>query len=1200
MTDNNTASNASPDKPSVPSSNVFEYVVSWKWLLGGLLLLFVCGGACGGLYYLRCSNLAEHVLTVSRKMMTEAMEMRKSADEEPDRKKRDEIILDSYRMRENVADLLRNYNESLQTVNPDILRELNDALESMYGEKLYEPRSLRLRRIEGLIQNCQNIIMVTSTNSEAFRYHIRLMELEWERYGIARRSEWAESALSRASAVYTMEQELTGQVNYSALKIMTLISLSRIGALSYAPVAGIPYMDQLLEKVYQINPSDLDICPRYAEFIVAVDRAEFRDCASEELRKMPPEERLEKALRMIDGMVAANADEPRAYMGRFMFRKLFAPRPQDLNSTDLDIQAILKIDPENPLGLLQAAAEKANQAQLARRDNNDAVSRQRKQEAEDYFKKAIEVQPSTPLAYQWYGEFKLMFGDLDETIEIWKQGIEKSPPHNEELIGRLTLALLEQRRYEEAGATIRLLGPAVQEAWANQPSAVTPLRNLSVMLTAMLNDGEAREARVKGRAAQRVGQMEESRRYFALAVRKSSDASQELGRLFDAFGITTHDFVVDENTIFASVLPRALMLAGQLQSDSGKWDKAATSYEKAARFKGFQVLGAVAAANAYQNNKQSGEALTILKAAVDANPQNTSLRFNYSQIMFNDRIRHSGTTPEQFAEVEKELKTLEESRDQLARPWLIDLRRVQLEMVRDSRSGENDRVLQAASTALRRFRELENKEFPEVQVQKNPEKKVYSDDLEFLSELAGLYSSLSALSDFDRILDKLHDLPGGEIVYFSQRVGDALRRKDREGAILIIEEAMSSDLLTSAQKQTFLPSLENLKSDDIDSMKSIYNQLKNIFDDNPDSMSERLLFAYANMAIDQKDYKLAKDLQNRLEVTEKETGTYWRYIKALLILTEPKPDFEAVRNIAAEINRYRNEKWDMGFILQAMVEEQYLRTNPDDKAAKARMMQAYTEAIRCGTTLSHIWNRLYAIYQAEGMTKEAQALRREAFIRDISIGTTPGQFPQPYQGMVSKVQQDILDEKFDDADTAARQCVMLATSQRENPEMIFSLNLNLGSIFMQADLFDSAIWHLEPVAKRGGTFVYPLAACLAKAKRVDEGVTLILDEIDRMPSSAGLLVPSLMILISQVTPSEAVFQRIDKLITRIENGEPQIFRGTIENSGEARDLPFGEKRIRSLVIRFPESEDLPDASDIEFFPPYDGEEDETEETTPTE
>ncbi|GHT31295.1 hypothetical protein FACS1894214_2470 [Planctomycetales bacterium] len=172
------------------------------------------------------------------------------------------------------------------------------------------------------------------------------------------------------------------------------------------------------------------------------------------------------------------------------------------------------------------------------------------------------------------------------------------------------------------------------------------------------------------------------------------------------------------------------------------------------------------------------------------------------------------------------------------------------------------------------------------------------------------------------------------------------------------------------------------------------------------------------------------------------------------------------------------------------------------------------------------------------------------------------------------------------ADQVARQCIVLAEGRREKADLIFNLQLAFGKLFLDAGLTDSAMRHLREVAKRGGTYVYPLAVALAKAKQVDEGFILILDEIERMPSSSTTLIPSILILFSEITPSEAVFQRIDKLMTRIENGERPALRATVEKSDEPHYIDLGSpRRVISMLLRFPANSDEPKADTFEFFPP---------------
>jgi hypothetical protein len=139
-------------------------------------------------------------------------------------------------------------------------------------------------------------------------------------------------------------------------------------------------------------------------------------------------------------------------------------------------------------------------------------------------------------------------------------------------------------------------------------------------------------------------------------------------------------------------------------------------------------------------------------------------------------------------------------------------------------------------------------------------------------------------------------------------------------------------------------------------------------------------------------------------------------------------------------------------------------------------------------------------------------------------------------------------------------------------------------------MFDSAIRHLSETAQRGGTLVYPLALCVARSGDVDGGFSLLLDEIDLMPSAMPVLLPAILVLLAQVQPSEAIYERIDTLMNRIERGERLTLRGTIEPSDEDNIVPLGTRwtefrRIQSLVVRFPENTETLDPSAIQFFAP---------------
>jgi hypothetical protein len=1006
------------------------------------------------------------------------------------------------------------------------------------------------------------------------------MELEWDRRNYS-------EVIERAKDVQRIEKEINDHDNYDALRFIALSAMIRLPAFEYNPVQlgiSFQYLDELLKRVYDLKSGDIEIASRFAEFIVDVNRDTFRKCASQKLYETSLEMRQEQALAIIDSMVSRNSNDIAAYLSRYRFKARFAYTEPPLDKLDADLQMVLKLDPNNVDGLILAGMYHFQQAGLAIQAGNMEIANERKKQGEELLRRNVSANPTYGLAYQYLGEFLVGEGKIEEAIKIWTDGIEKSNhPAIEELIGRVAIAQIEQKRFDDAENKIKMLNKTELDARLWRPGSVTQIRNMATLLTARLNAAQSALALSKAEESQMAGNRDDSRKYYALMQKKINDALQHLDSLLSTFG-KAQDYLIDRQSIYAKLLPDSLMLAGRLFSELGQWDKAAVYFAAADHsvFPKTQDTAALAAANAYQQLNQPEKAVIILEGAAQRSPENISLQYFYVQSQFRYQIGRPDPDLRALEDVEQKLQQLNAFRSQLPQPWIIDLRLIHLEMARASLSNDSEKILEAQVLAMRRFRDLEKKELPVKEGTPAGEKKVYADDLAFLSEIAGIYSSLAQPVDFDRILQKIRELPDGEAVYYSERINDSIRRNDREGAMLIIEEALSNDSLNTGQKQRFVVLMQSMKDDEPNSLDKVYSRLKTTFDQNPNSLKPQAFFLLANMAIDREDIAYAKVLLERLQEVDKVPGTWWRYIQARILLTEPEPPYDTVRQLQAEIAKIR-ENWDMSYILKATIEEKYLLQNQGLPEIKTDLINAYLEAIRCGNVQPIIWNRLLALFEETGRNEDAKKLRRDALIRAVPLDAAAGQFPQPYQRMYTQIQKAIFDEDPQNADTVAQQCIALAETRREKPELIYSLHLALGKLFYDGGILESAKRHLTVVAKRGSTNVYPLAVCLAKSQYVDDGFNLILDEINRMPSSMPQLLPSILILLTQVHPSEEVFERIDKLMLRIETGERQVLRGTITE--DEKDIDLGERRLKTLVVRFPESKELPDPKDIEIYPP---------------
>lgn len=1157
--------------PSSPQK-ISEYVVSWTWLIGGLVFLLVVASTLGGLYYYRSSNFSRDVLNVAQKMRSDADELQKS-----------EEIVKAYQMKMDAANLLMDFNRK-QPGDIQVLERLNEVLEDLLASPV-DRRSQRIRQSQ-LIDNCKQLIQAISSNKDSFKYRVRIMELEWEQENLS-------EAIDRAREVVRIGQEI-GRENYDAWRYIALAILQRLPTVAFqtqqaqlSQLALPSSMDELLDKVLRMRPDNIDVARAFAMFIVeAGNRMEYEQCASADLLSLGAEDRTKKAMSIIDDMVSRNPQTVRAYLVRFIFKTQYLKPNEDLEALDSDLDAVLKLAPDNAEGLVLAGLYALKQSIAARQNGQTELADRRKADAENYLKRVVEKNPEYQLGYQRLGDFYDAEKRKSEAIQVWESGLERSLPlANPELVGRIVIALLEQKSFEKASEKIALLPRLVQEIRQSASSEyIRQVQNLTSLLTAQLYAAEGAEAATKANAAQMAGRQEEARRFFALTQSRSAEATRILERQLGSFGKTSFDYVLDPASIYTILVGDSLMLAGNIMSDQAKWDRAVFFYEAAMPFPRLLQEATFRAAVAYQHLNRDAQAVRLLAEAVDRDPENMMLRYLFTQSMFQQQIKQPNTTVEDLESVKEHLLYLADHTDQLPNPWMIDLRLIRIDMEIEGLNNDPEQILRAQRTAIRKIIELESKEFP---AKEGEEKKTYSDDLGFLTEVAGVYSSLAQLADFDRVVERMRELPNGEEASFTARINDALNRNDQDGAIQITEEALESDRLTQEQKQRFAVALRNLKNDEPRSMDKVYAQLKLSYERNPDALKPQVFFLLANMALDRDDIQYAEILESRLEKIEgaPELGTMWRYLKGRRLLMQPNPPFDQIRKLQEEIEQ-RRENWDMAYLLKASVEERFYFGREMEPEARKTIILAYEKAIRCGNMQSQVWNRLLSFYEEEGRTDAIQALRRDAAVRGVALEASAGQFPQPYQRMFGQVHEYLQDDPSN-SDVIARQCIALAEARGETAQLVFELNMAFGKLFLDADMNKSAQRHLRAVARRGGTFVYPLAVALAKDDQVDAGFTILLDEIDRMPASMGTLVPSILILLSQVQPSEEVFQRLDVLMTRIENGERNVVTGTVEASGGEQVIPVNDRRIRSLVVRFPENGETPAAESIEVLLPED-------------
>ena len=1143
--------------------------------------------------------MAGKIVTVVQRMIEESDRDQAKIEQTNDPKEKGDLFMHSLKLRSDAANLLNNYRQvNQETTGSAILEKLYEILESLYKDYGGSSTAKGRERGDQLSKLALELVR-TVPDIDSIKYRARLLELEWDRQNFV-------EIISRGKDLLDASWSVSNQENYDAVRYIALAFFENLPVQRYnpsefrLPQTSFPEtMDELLGKLNSQQPDDIEIAKRYAEFIVSVinmktgePRKNFYDSASDMLiRDKNPQERLALARNRIDDMVHRNKDNPDAYLARFHFNMQFDPPSEALDYANPDLVTVLALDPTNAEGLILSSLDALRQADIAAKNNEKDREADWQNKAEEYLRRTVRDNPNDPFGYQYLGDFLLFAkGKQMEAIDVWNRGLKNSNHRgDEELIGRLVMTLLDQKMVDEVREKLEYLSRTIAEMWFSRPKEVERTDRMRIMLTAQLYNTEANIAAAKIEAAQRENRPEEVKRLYSIVQQKQGDAIQEFDKLLRTFGMTLDDYILEKKSVYNLLLPQSLMRVGELKLEWGELDSAISYFTRASRFDVARKPALLARSVAYQRGGQLDMAAQTLKEVSDAAPEDLSVRYAYAMVLFRAQVASNSTDPAALDIVQGELEALDSRRSELSQPWVLDMRLIHLGLARANLSNVADTILEAMNDAIRKFRILEKGTFPPDEA--GNEKK-YIDDPAFVSEMVGIYSSLAARSDFDRLLQILREFPDGEAAYYEARINDCLRRDDKEGAVAIIDEATESNRLSDARKDRFFALLQTLKGENIGITSTLdkgYNQLKTTFDQNPETLKPQAFFLLANMSLDRSEFEQAKKIKERLEKIEGSGGTMWRYIEVRIMLGEKDPDYAEMRRIQEEIARFRPD-WDMAHILRAMIEERYLEANPGDTDVRDTLIIAYRAATRCGNVQSEIWQRLAGLLENAGRSDDAKEVTRMAALRGVALEARAGQLPQPYARMYSQVQESIVNEDATGADMIARQCITLAERRGEKPDLIFTLNLVLGKVFSDAFMYDSAIRHLTVTARRGGAYIYPLAVCVAKSGDVDGGFTLLLDEIDSVPSAMPTLLPAILVLLAQIQPSEEIYERIDRLMNRIEKGERLTLRGVAYDTEEGKLRPIGttwvqSRRIQSIVVRFPEKTDNFDTSAIQFISP---------------
>ena len=1075
------------------------YVFSWSWLAGGILFLLVISASAFGLRTFNVSRMGDQMIGIADAL-------------------RDEGKVDI------AIDVLNSY---LQTdrANARVWSKQCELWSILHKEGMN-----KVAQLKKAIESQKDALAYMQRDDDETK-EIRERVLEMQLSVAQDDPKEVVNVLSYARDILQRWPD-----NAKAKRALALGLISQLErAVSVPPDTKI---DAVLRDALRVNPGDVELSVSYAGVIRQANSPVIQKYISGDLANKTDRMREDEAMKVIDDMVRQNPDNSNSYLSRYRFRELYKLIDQTVMEVDPDLVRAIELNPNAPLALQAAGQQSTRFSILARLRKDDAAAAEKRNIAIDYFSRALKIAPGFATCYVAMGDLYASDNQIDKAVEVWQNGVNVIQPQvNPELHARLASVYIERKEYDKAFLLSREMEQFVFGYGARIPNqrSVHNIRRMATLIHAQVFFAQRQDAverrnngLVKLEAAKANGLPED------LALRKIvSDSAKEADSYENAFKekvrafknmTQENEFEINPGTALSRMEGEAFMNFGRVELEAKSWDTALDAFRDASRFPMFAERATLLIAEAYKQINQPAAALKILQEATAQLPGNPQLQVAYATLMFQQEMRKRDPKQRNYDAVERQLDVASKFSSNFAQPWALDIMKVQLTFFREGGT------LQAQQKAMASLEALEN----------DPQ---YSTNLTLLAELASQYSTMGAVHDFDRVVDRIKAIPGNGLdMFFQARIQDARRKGDLESLMIIIDEAISSVPDEIKDKYVLLKDAITNPGTVLDiAQEKKYENLISTYESPSEYMSPQSFFELANLAYAKRDFQTTKGVEDRLKVAEGPDGTRWRFLAARRLVdlangVADSPYLNEARALHREILRHR-PNWDMAYELGGMIEE----TAKNIPAA----ITAYSQAVGQGSTQLSVYRRLISLMYQQGQTEDAEEYRKIAESKFPGFSTTGNALPAPYQGYYEQIYQAISEGNISSAETYADECMRKANENNLASDRIIELNMKIGKLFMDSSNPEIAETFLASLAALGGEHVYPLAVCYAKMGRIDDAFELLNTELKKGTGDPALL-RYVLVLFAQVKPKpgDAVMQKIDQQVLQMES-EMLKARGTL-------------------------------------------------------
>jgi tetratricopeptide (TPR) repeat protein len=674
------------------------------------------------------------------------------------------------------------------------------------------------------------------------------------------------------------------------------------------------YVPDLLNKALLDNPGDIELSKALAEVCLG-DPALLRNSrfAAENSDGLKAQ-----ALSIVDRMVTANREDPRAWLARYMVSSRV-----DRVAAESDIRQALKMAPDDGEVLKQAGRHYLERAQSVVSVGDSNQKELWLESASKYFQQVRDSSADRDAnLFLGLGEVLREQGKLDEALSVWRDGVRICVPPTVGLHFQIVNSLIVAKRFSDAlealremDEAVRVEGPIMPRSSQGYMSRVAQQQWSSYYITT----GDYRSA---------TGVLEQ-----VVSTNQEMDALNR-AELFDTLAST-----------YASM---------------EQWDRAAIAYEEAVRLSPTIAKFHRGAANAWFKAQRYGEALKQLQF-IDYKSGQDWLQIAETVLEIQRTNRPDPSLWVMFDNALVDAKRLQTSDSFLVdRPWAIEFIGTEALPVR----GTGDEQRSMTDTAAEGLYALCLRYPTEDELWR---KSIFKLRRWGKSELSGqLLEQLSsrALESTDAAITQ------AEVMTLNGMAGDARRVLERR-----LEVDPENDILkrTLAEMRGLMGDWEEVYDDmnrvvvkDIRTLRILCKRAlqARIFEkesdlENAALVQERLRTWNANV----------EGLEQELRKLEGEEGTDWRYIRAKRLLVKMGKGSESELAEVVDIANYLERKrpsWGL---------THWLSGNLSERQSNApRAIQQYTRAVQLGMIDLEVFERLATLLYQQGLLAEASSL----------------------------------------------------------------------------------------------------------------------------------------------------------------------------------------------------------------------------------